>query len=184
MAGTAGSTRAPRLKKKLPVVTGIFRLQPRRLSMRWLPAVIPGSGFQRTAARRQLPRLLRRERLRASALYRPDSPPRLHSILRNCHPSNAPRHLTRATRSWTRNTGTSRKIRSRSRTRIGRSSSRIRTRNISSWQNSRLLKEERSKWSNKHQQQTHQLQQKHTQQIQQIQQPSGRRGSRGGDPRR
>jgi hypothetical protein len=54
-------------------MTGILRLQPRRLSMRWLPAMTPSSGFQQTTERRQLLRLLRRERLGAVPSYRPDS---------------------------------------------------------------------------------------------------------------
>ena len=91
-------------------MTGIFRLQPFRLSMRWLPVMTPSSGFLRTTARRLLLRLLRREHLKTVLSYRPDSPRRLHSILGSYRQSNAPLHRTREPKSWTRNTKSSRTI--------------------------------------------------------------------------
>jgi hypothetical protein len=67
-------------------MAGILRLQPRRLSMRWLPVMTPSSGFLPTTVLRRLLRLPRRERLRTVPSYRPDSPRRGCSPPCGCSP--------------------------------------------------------------------------------------------------
>jgi hypothetical protein len=61
------STRAPRLKKRLPRMAGILRLWPLRPNMRRLPATTPSNGLPRTTAHR------RRARKTARAQYRSPS---------------------------------------------------------------------------------------------------------------
>src|ERR1019366_4790079 len=88
-AATAGSTRAPLLRKRLLLVANVLGLHPLRRSTRGLPTITPSNGFLRTTARRQLLRLLA---------------PTPQSILRTCRRSNAALLPRQETRSWTRNT--------------------------------------------------------------------------------
>ena len=108
--------------------------------------------------------------LRAPPSYRPDSPQRLHSILRSCYLSIALRHRTQATRSWTRNTRSSRN------TLIAQQNQdRQRLQQNQDKEHQQLARQQATQGrtqqvEQQHQQQTQQLQQKHTQQIQQMQQ--------------